>query len=131
MVFSTMLKEAAILFRFPLLNKWGSPNAPNCLVQCVEDIFFCDGLNVDCVCSLIWAGCSGVISDCVESLCPSSTDTSTALTWIGSTCGEDYIGKTPRLIAFNRASDLESITHEVYPPSMKDVSMNGMRFVGI
>lgn len=131
MVFSTMLKGVANLFRFTPPNKWEPSNAPKCLVQCAEDIFFCDGLNVDCVCGLVRAGCSGVIVDCVESLCPSSTDTSTALTWIGSTCGEDYIGKTPRLIAFNGPSGLESITHEVYPRSIKNPSMNGIHFVCI
>lgn len=100
MIFTVILKGATLLLRSTLLHKWGSPNAPKCLVQCVEDIF-CDGLDASCICDLVGAGCSGIIIDCVDSLCPSSTDISTALTWIGSTCGEDHTGKISHLIVFN------------------------------
>lgn len=101
MIFTAILKGVALLLRIALLDTRESSNAPECLVMCAEDIFSCDGVNADCICDLVGAGCSGVIIDCVESLCPSSTDMSTALTWIRSTCGEDHTGKIPRLVPFN------------------------------
>lgn len=125
-MFTAVLNGVALLLPFTLLQ---SSKAPECLVQCAEDIFSCDGLDADCICGLIEAGCSGVIIDCVESLCPSSMDMSSALTWIGSTCGEDHIGKIPRLIGSNSPEELDTSSHDIYRRSIKDQSVNGMCFV--